>query len=64
MKMELIWEIYATQGKYLTNPPENLRQAVLDYLQLLEKAGKEIATDMKLSADTEKLLQQQGFISV
>lgn len=57
MNMELIGEIYATQGKLLNDPPENLRPAVSNYLQLLEKAGKEIATGMKLSADTEKILQ-------
>lgn len=58
MHMELIGEIYATQGKFLTDPPEDLRPVVSNYLQLLEKAGKEIATNMKLSATTEKLLEQ------
>lgn len=61
MNMELIGEIYATQGKLLNDPPENLRPAVSNYLQLLEKAGKEIAAGMKLSAATEKMLQQ-GFL--
>lgn len=58
MDMELIGEIYATQGKLLNEPPENLRPAVSNYLQFLEKAGNEIAAGMKLSGATEKLLQQ------
>ena len=64
MNMELIGEIYATQGKYLSDPPENLHSAVSGYLQLLEMAGKEIATDVKLSGDTEKLLQQDFIYNV
>lgn len=58
MHMELIGEIYATQSKFLTNPPEALHAEVFNYLQLLEKAGREIATDMKLLATTAKLLEQ------
>jgi multimeric flavodoxin WrbA len=58
MNMELIGEVYAGQGKYLTTPPENLRTIVSNYLQLLETAGKEIASNKKLSADTERLLGQ------
>jgi hypothetical protein len=61
MNMELIGEIYATQGKFLNDPPENLRPLVSNYLQLLEKAGEEIVADMKLSADTEKFLQRNFF---
>ncbi|MBB6216099.1 putative NADPH-quinone reductase [Anaerosolibacter carboniphilus] len=63
MHMELAGEIYATQSKILTNPPDQLRSAVSSYLQLLETAGKEIATSMKLSAITEKKLEQ-GLISI
>jgi len=56
--MELIGEIYATQGKLLTTPPEGLQSAVSNYLLLLEKAGREIATNMNLSELTEKQLLQ------
>ncbi|MFZ7103252.1 MAG: flavodoxin family protein [Peptococcaceae bacterium] len=61
MHMSLIGEIYATRGKFLTASPEKLQPAVADYLLLLKKAGQEIATDMRLSAATEKLLGEQNF---
>lgn len=51
--MELIGEIYAIRGKYLTDSPKELRLVVFNYLQLLEKAGREIATDMKLPEITK-----------
>ena len=57
MHMELIGEIYATQGKFLTSPPEEL-QSISNYLLLLEKAGREIAANMNLSVLTEKQLLQ------
>ena len=59
--MELICEIYATQGKYLSNPPKNMQTEVANYLDLLQKAGKEIATNMKLLDTTEEELKY-GFI--
>ena len=61
--MELIGEIYATQGKFLAAPPEELRSAISNNLQLLEKAGKEIVMEMKLSVTTEKMLKKanEGF---
>jgi len=49
MHMELIGEIYAGQGKCLTTPPEELRPVIAAYLKVVEKAGREIAADMKLS---------------
>ena len=58
MHMELIGEIYATQGKFLKYPPEKLQPVIYDYLMLLEKAGREITADMKLSEITEKQLSQ------
>lgn len=57
MHMALIGEIYRTQGKFLGDPPEELRSAISNYLKLLEKAGKEIAIDKKFSRETEELLQ-------
>jgi putative NADPH-quinone reductase len=62
MRTDLIGEIYATQGKYLTSPPEELLSEINDYLLVLESAGKEIATEMKLSETTDKKLKQ-GFAS-
>lgn len=58
MNMELVGEIYATQGKYLASPPDDLMPFVSDYLLLLEEAGREIASEMKLSDKTEKRLLQ------
>jgi putative NADPH-quinone reductase len=60
MRMPLIGEIYTTQGKLLAAPSEEHKSAITKYLQLVETAGKEIATDMKLSDKTQKLLEQ-GF---
>lgn len=56
MRMELIGEIYATQGKFLTSAPEELQPVISNYLLLLERAGKEIATDMKISREIEQKL--------
>lgn len=56
MRTEVIGEIYATQGRFLTAPTEEVRPAVASYLRFLEKAGAEIATSMKLSETTESLL--------
>lgn len=58
MHMDLIGEIYAAQGKLLASPPEGLQPAISNYLLLLEKAGKEIASNMKLSEITERQLLQ------
>jgi len=58
MNMKLIGEIYATNGKSFNASPETLDPKILDYLKLVETAGKEIATGMNLSAATKKLLEQ------
>lgn len=42
----------------LADPPEELRPIVENYLLLLEKAGYEIASNQRVSAETEKLLEQ------
>jgi putative NADPH-quinone reductase len=57
MQTNLIGEIYAVQGKLLSNPTDELRPAIDRYLKLLESAGKEIALNLKLSETTENLLQ-------
>jgi FMN-dependent NADH-azoreductase len=55
---EVIGKICAPQGPLLANPAEELRPLIENYLLLLQKAGKEIVTDNRLSEETEKLLQQ------
>ena len=56
MNTGVIGEIYASQGALLNGQVEELRPIISNYLQALEVAGKEIATDMKLSEETKKLL--------
>lgn len=58
MHMDLIGEIYSTRGKLLNNPPEELQATIDNYLKFLEKAGKEIATEMKLSAVTRESIKR------
>ncbi len=55
---EVIGEIYAPQGPLLNNQVEELHPVIDNYLQLLEKAGKEIVVQNGISAETEKLLEQ------
>ncbi|MGA7827851.1 MAG: flavodoxin family protein [Geobacteraceae bacterium] len=55
---EVIGEFFAPQGPLLVDPPEELRPVVENYLRLLERAGNEIATNKKVSQETEKLLEQ------
>lgn len=66
MNMELAGEIYAVRAKYLSDPPENLRPEIDNYLKLLEKAGKDVALDMRLSKTTKELLEKanDGFVSL
>jgi len=56
---EIIGEIYAPQGLLLNNEVAELRPIIDNYLQLLEKAGKEIVTINKISQETENLLAQR-----
>lgn len=55
---EVIGEIYVPQGLLLNTQEAALRPAIDNYLRLLEKAGKEIATTNRIAEDTEKLLEQ------
>lgn len=55
---QVIGEIYAPQGPLLSNAAEELQPLIAKYLQLLENAGKEIASDGRLSEVTETLLEQ------
>ncbi|KPU44772.1 iron-sulfur flavoprotein [Oxobacter pfennigii] len=58
MRSEVIGEIYATQGKYLTERAEELKLSISSYLSVLKAAGEEIATGMKLSETTQSLLEK------
>ncbi len=55
---EVVGEIYAPQGPLLVNPAAELQPLVENYLRLLERAGKEVATDCRVSEETGKLLEQ------
>lgn len=58
MHMELIGEIYATNGRLLKETPEDLKPALLKFLDALEKAGHEIGTEMKLTQSTKSFLNK------
>lgn len=66
MQMKLVGEIYAAQGKFLNEPPEELLPAVTNYLKQLEMVGREISTSMELSTATKKLLvpARAGFAKI
>lgn len=55
---EVIGEIYAPQGPLLANPAEELQPLVNNYLQLLQRAGKEVVTQTRVSEETQELLGQ------
>ncbi|AZV56780.1 flavodoxin family protein [Clostridium sp. AWRP] len=55
---EVIGEIYASQGALLSTQVKELHAVISAYLKTLEKAGKEIVMDMRLSEQTKKLLEQ------
>lgn len=58
MHTEVIGEIYATQGGLLSTDIEGLRPVINNYLSYLKKAGQEIAIKMKISEETNKVLEQ------
>lgn len=55
---EVIGEIYTSQGALLSAQVEELRPIIYNYLKGLEKAGREIVSDMRLSEGTRKLLEK------
>lgn len=63
MHTEIAGEIYVTQGKFLTSQEEKLSSIISSYINHLEKAGKEIATNIKLSESTKKILEQNFIIN-
>ena len=58
LHMELAGELYAAGSRLLTAAPKELQPSVDKYLQVLEKAGKELAEERKLSPETVLLLEQ------
>jgi hypothetical protein len=58
MHTEVIGEIYTPQGGLLNITSGELSTIIQQYVHHLETAGKEIVTDMKISADTAKQLEQ------
>lgn len=56
---EVIAEIYASQGAILSLRENEVGIAVSNYLKVLEMAGREIATDRKLTLETKALLEQK-----
>jgi FMN-dependent NADH-azoreductase len=58
MHTDLTGEIYASQGALLSSQVEVVHPIISNYLQVLETAGKEIISDMRLSEQTKKLLEQ------
>ena len=58
MHTEVIGEIYTPQGGLLNITSGELSTIIQQYIHHLETAGKEIVTDMKISANTAKQLEQ------
>ena len=56
MQTSLIGEIHAVQGKLLTNPTENVRVTIDNYMKLIEQAEKEIAVNNEISETTKDSL--------
>ncbi len=55
---ELAAEIYATEGELLTAGVKELEPIINGYKELLHKAGQEIVMNMRLSGETQKLLEK------
>lgn len=58
MHTEVIGEIYATQGGLLTAQIQELQPIISNYLHLLEKTGAEVVTTLRISEETDKLLER------
>lgn len=55
---EVIAEIFAPEGSLLTAEIKELEPIINDYKKLLYKAGQEIVRNMKLSEETQNLLEK------
>jgi multimeric flavodoxin WrbA len=58
MHSEIIAEIYRSSGEIIGHPPLLLRPLVWQYNKLLQKAGREVVNDLKLSEETRKELEK------
>ncbi|MBP2643784.1 MAG: NADPH-dependent reductase [Firmicutes bacterium] len=58
LNTEILGEIYASQGALLSLESEEVRPAISSFLRAVETAGKEVASSMRLTEKTEKLLEQ------
>lgn len=57
-QMKLIAEIYATEGTLLTAPIKELEPIINQYKKALHNAGQEIAMNLKITEETQKLLEK------
>lgn len=55
---EVIAEIYATEGGLLTAGVKQLEPIINSYQEILDKAGREIVANKKLSEETQKSLEK------
>lgn len=55
---EIVGEIYASEGALLSSQVPDLQPIITKYLEAVEKAGSEIALNMRLSEETNLLLEQ------
>lgn len=62
MGTEVIGEIYTSQSALIRSKSEKIHPILLKYIELLERSGREIATQIKLSEEIKKQLEQK-FIS-
>lgn len=56
--MEVVAEIYATEGGLLTAPIKELEPIITEYKGFLYKAGQEVVTNLKISEETQRLLDR------
>jgi multimeric flavodoxin WrbA len=59
---EVIGEIYTSQSAFIRSKKEEIQPILLKYMGTLEIAGMEIVTEMKLSEEIKKQLEQK-FVS-
>jgi multimeric flavodoxin WrbA len=58
MHSEIIAEIYRSSGELLSHPPLLLKPLIWQYKKLLNKAGRELAENLKLSAKTLSQMEE------
>ena len=55
---EIAGEIYASEGALLSSQAPGLQPIIAKYLEAVEKAGHEVASRMKISRATKRLLER------